>query len=269
MSAFGTDRVVGAEEPALAAPSHDRLAHLGGVDVPWRLVRARRRTIGFVVDGRGLEVRAPRSVSLAEIEAGLAEKARWIARTWQRVAARARDVEAARTVWGDGTCVLWKGRPLVVRLRGALEGENPPRRTEPGLDEGGDPPVLVLDLPADAGPSAIRAATRAWLERAALRAVSERAAVHAATLGVRVTRIGLSDAKTRWGSAGTDGAIRLHWRLVQLAPDLLDAVVAHEVAHLREMNHGPRFWAHMARLVADPAATRRRLREAAATLAPF
>jgi predicted metal-dependent hydrolase len=103
----------------------------------------------------------------------------------------------------------------------------------------------------------------------ALREFHARAAVHAAALGVRVTRIGLSDAATRWGSATADGAIRLHWRLIQLAPDLLDAVVAHEVAHLREMNHGPRFWALMARLVADPAGTRRRLRDAAASLAPF
>ena len=264
MTAFGGGT---AAAPAPApVPPHDRIARLGGVDVPWRLVRARRRTIGFVVDARGLEVRAPARVPLVEIEAGLAEKARWIARTWRRVSARAGALEAARVDWRDGAVVPYRGAPLTVRLRGAVDAA--PRQLALGFAPA-DACPLVLDLPADATPAAIRDATRVWLAQEAMRACRERAAVHASTLGVRVTRIGLSNATTRWGSAGTDGAIRLHWRLIQLPPDLLDAVVAHEVAHLVEMNHGPRFWQVMARLVPDAAGTRRRLREAAATLGPF
>lgn len=263
---------------------HDRVVRLGAVDVPWRLVRLRRRTIGFVVDRYGLEVRAPLRVTLAEIEAGLAEQGRWIVRTWQRVAARAGALDAARTVWRDGVTVSYRGRPLLIRVRGGgggalpagpgsgqctLDFDTPPAPSVPGLDATAEPPVLVLGLDADAGPDAIRAATRRWLEAQALDAVTERAGVHAAALGVRVTRIGLSNASTRWGSAGADGAIRLHWRLVQLEPDLLDAVVAHEVAHLREMNHGPRFHRLLAGLTPDPVGARRRLRAAAASLAAF
>ena len=61
-------------------------------------------------------------------------------------------------------------------------------------------------------------------------------------LGVRYTRLSLSSAQTRWGSASADGSIRLNWRLIHFALHTIDYVVAHELAHLREMNHSPRFW---------------------------
>jgi predicted metal-dependent hydrolase len=64
----------------------------------------------------------------------------------------------------------------------------------------------------------------------------------AARLGVRYSRLSLSSAQTRWGSASVDGSIRLNWRLIHFAMPTIDYVVAHELAHLREMNHSPRFW---------------------------
>jgi predicted metal-dependent hydrolase len=79
-----------------------------------------------------------------------------------------------------------------------------------------------------------------------------------------VTRLSLSSAKTRWGSANAGGAIRLHWRLVQYPLATIDYVVAHELAHLREMNHGPRFWAVVGSVVPDYRAARRPARQRAA-----
>ena len=70
---------------------------------------------------------------------------------------------------------------------------------------------------------------------------------HAAALGVRARRITLRDQKSRWGSCTSDGNLSFSWRLVLAPPIVLDYVAAHEVAHLSEMNHGPRFW----RLVED------------------
>ena len=64
----------------------------------------------------------------------------------------------------------------------------------------------------------------------------------ATRLGVRMTRLALSSASTRWGSASADGSIRLNWRLVHFALPVIDYVVTHELAHLREMNHSPAFW---------------------------
>ena len=55
-------------------------------------------------------------------------------------------------------------------------------------------------------------------------------------------RVILRDTKSRWGSCTTDGVLSFSWRLILAPRHVMDYVVAHEVAHLREMNHGPRFW---------------------------
>ena len=71
---------------------------------------------------------------------------------------------------------------------------------------------------------------------------------HATALGVTPRAIRLKDTRSRWGSCAPDGTLAFSWRLV-MAPDwVLDYVVAHEVAHLRELNHSARFWAHVDRL---------------------
>ena len=64
----------------------------------------------------------------------------------------------------------------------------------------------------------------------------------AAALGVSYTRLTLRDQRTRWGSCSSNGALSFNWRLVLAPHDVLDYVVVHEVCHLAEHNHGPRFW---------------------------
>ena len=59
---------------------------------------------------------------------------------------------------------------------------------------------------------------------------------------MRVRRLSVSSAATRWGSASADGSVRLHWRLIHFALPVIDYVTTHELAHLREMNHSPAFW---------------------------
>lgn len=87
-----------------------------------------------------------------------------------------------------------------------------------------------------------------FLRTEAKRRIAVLAAKHAATLGVKARGIRMKDTRTRWGSCAPDGILAFSWRLV-MAPDwVLDYVVAHEVAHLREMNHSARFWMHVERL---------------------
>jgi predicted metal-dependent hydrolase len=90
-----------------------------------------------------------------------------------------------------------------------------------------------------------------FLKREARKALEARVLHHAASLGVKPSRITVRDTASRWGSCSTARALSFSWRLI-LAPDfVLDYVVAHEVAHLREMNHGPRFWSHVRGLICD------------------
>ena len=102
--------------------------------------------------------------------------------------------------------------------------------------------TLHIGLPHTAAPEQIRDAVQSWLQRQARRVFEERCALFAQALNVRIKRLSLSSAATRWGSASADGSVRLNWRLIHFALPVIDYVVTHELAHLREMNHSPAFW---------------------------
>jgi predicted metal-dependent hydrolase len=82
-----------------------------------------------------------------------------------------------------------------------------------------------------------------WLKKQAKLEIAPRAHAYAEQIGKRINRISIKDTKTRWGSCSSDGNLSFSWRLVLAPEDVLDYVVAHEVAHLRELNHSARFWA--------------------------
>jgi predicted metal-dependent hydrolase len=238
--------------PVYRHPLAEREALLDGVRVGYRFRRARRRSIGFVVDADGLTVSAPRWVTRAAIDDALQEKATWVTAKLAEQGERSRRLEAARVVWRDGAQFPFLGRTVQLQLDA--------RTTGAVLHEDG---VLRLGLPAHAAPAQIRDAAQGWLQRQARRVFDERCRLYAERLDVRVTRLALSSATTRWGSAGADGAIRLHWRLVHFALPVVDYVVAHELAHLREMNHGPKFWALVQSVIPDVDAARGALRDEA------
>ncbi len=213
---------------------------LGEHRVAYALRRARRRSIGFVVGPEGLVVSAPRWVGVAEIEAALREKSAWILRKLHEQRERAHRMAAARVDWHDGTTIPFLGENVIVVLDPRVTGAvlETAANTLPGLTR----LTLHVGLPQHAQAEQIREAVQSWLQRQARRIFEERCALFAARLSVRIKRLSLSSAATRWGSASADGSIRLNWRLVHFALPVIDYVVTHELAHLREMNHSAAFW---------------------------
>ena len=224
----------------LRHPRANREACLSGHTVAYEFRRARRKSIGFVVGSDGLVVSAPRWVGRAEVDAALQEKARWILAKLQEQDERARRLASSRVDWRDGTTIPFLGETVIIVLDTRSTGAvlHTAEDTLPGVPR----LTLHVGLPQSAAPEQIRDAVQSWLQRQAKRIFDERCRHFAAQLGVRMTRLSLSSANTRWGSAGADGAIRLHWRLVHFAMPTIDYVVAHELAHLREMNHSGAFW---------------------------
>lgn len=217
-----------------------RIVLAGGHLVAYALQRSRRRSIGFAVCTEGLTVRAPRWLGQAEVEAALHAKASWILRKLQEQRQRGERLAAARVDWREGATLPFLGQTLTLvldpRITGArLQGAEQPLPGVPHL-------TLHLGLPQQARPEQLRDAVQSWLQRQARRVFEERCALYAPRLGVQVRRLALSSATTRWGSASADGSIRLNWRLVHFAMPVIDYVVTHELAHLREMNHSPAFW---------------------------
>ncbi len=233
-------RAAGLTPAVFRHPRAERELRLGEHLVGYAFRRARRRSIGFSVGPEGLAVSAPRWVTMADVEAALQEKSGWILRKLQEQRERAQRIEAKRIEWHDGTSVPFLGEQVIVVLDPRAPGAvlNADAEALPGVPR----LVLHVGLPQNAAPAQIRDAVQSWLQRQARRVFEERCTHFAQALGVRVRRLSLSSAQTRWGSASADGSIRLHWRLIHFALPVIDYVVAHELAHLREMNHSPAFW---------------------------
>jgi predicted metal-dependent hydrolase len=226
--------------PHFQHPRAARSIALAGHQVGYEFRRARRRSIGFVVGTDGLSVSAPRWVAVAEVEQALQAKAGWILRKLHEQQERARRLQAAKVVWQDGTSLPFLGETVIVLLDARVTGAqlNSDAQALPGVPR----LTLHLGLPQAASQDQIRELVQTWLQRQARRVFEERCAHFAPKLGVRVKRLSLSSAATRWGSASADGSVRLNWRLIHFALPVIDYVVTHELAHLREMNHSPAFW---------------------------
>ena len=248
-------------EPAPTAfrhPRSQRDIRLGEHVVAYELRRARRRSIGFVVGVDGLSVSAPRWVGVAEVEAALREKSAWILRKLHEQRERSQRLAAARVDWRDGSTIPFLGDTVILVLDPRATGAvlHIAEDTLPGVPR----LTLHLGLPQAAAAEQIRDTVQSWLQRQARRIFEERCALFTARLGVRMTRLTLSSASTRWGSASADGSIRLNWRLVHFGLPVIDYVVTHELAHLREMNHSAAFWDVVRQALPDFEAARGALR---------
>ena len=205
--------------PLRAGPAH------GSVECPVRWQRsARARKMSLRIDPCAGEVvvTLPPRASRRQGMALLTAHAAWVT---ERLGALAPVVPFA-----DGARVPLGGVPHAVRHAPELRGGVVLREGE----------ILVS---GEAG--FLRRRVADFLRAEARRRIAVLAGPHAAALGVRPRAVRLKDTRTRWGSCAPDGTLAFSWRLV-MAPDwVLDYVVAHEVCHLRELNHSPRFWAHV------------------------
>lgn len=243
-------------------PQATRETVLGSARVAYEFKRGKRKTIGFVVGAEGLSVRAPRWVTLRDVDAAIKEKADWILRKLLETRQRHARVEATRIEWKDGAQFPFMGETVVIRLD-PKHGFASVGGTLDASDDGSGPRVLRLAVAQNAEASQIRDAAQAWLMRHARRLFIERLDHFAPRLGVRWQKLSLSNAATRWGSASVDGSIRLNWRLIHFRLPVIDYVVAHELAHLRVMDHSQRFWETVESVVPDYDLLRQQLKDEA------
>lgn len=214
-------------------------AVIGGSLVPYTIKRSgRRRAISLRIDETGLRVGAPLDASQRAIEKVLHAHGDWVLIKLREWAERA----APAAQWVDGARLMLLGRPLTLRCtddaaRAQLCGE-------------------TLAAPR----SSTEQHVVALLRDAALACFRDRVGHYCDALSLPHPEVRLSTARTRWGSCHIEGRILLNWRMIQMPMALIDYVVAHEVAHLREMNHSKRFWAVVGTLIPDYNARRKAIR---------
>jgi predicted metal-dependent hydrolase len=203
--------------------------------------RARRMVLRVAQSGRGPTLTLPPGVPLARARAFLRDQEDWL----RRHLAASPGGRAVR----DGSVLPFGDASLTVRAH--------PGRSMLCADG-------ILHVPGNPASFAPRVA--AYLREEARRACVAGVVRHAARLGLRPGRISLRDPRSRWGSCTASGDLMFSWRLVLAPAFVLDYVVAHEVAHLREMNHSPRFWAVVRGLCPDYEIPREWLRRNGGTL---
>lgn len=202
---------------------------------------ARRRAISILVDEEGLRIGAPWNATQNAIERLLQQHAAWVLKKlaeWELRRAPARQ-------WVDGEMLMLLGEPFTLKLA-------------PDVAD-----VRIADTQLVVGTAAGASVSRRaldWLHTQALACFQDRVEHYRKIIDVPAPHVLLSSARTRWGSCHSSGRIHLNWRLIQAPVRLIDYVAAHEVAHLVEMNHSPRFWRTVGRLVPDYAACRKELR---------
>ncbi|MCX8017351.1 MAG: M48 family metallopeptidase [Rhodocyclaceae bacterium] len=224
---------------------------LNGRLVSYRLRRDRRR-LSMRIDETGLTVGAPRGLPLAEIERFILAHGAWVLAKLDEFAARP---TRRHLPIHDGATLPVLGRPASVRV---IAGAN---RGYWKMATAGE----ELWLAARPGADLARLARRA-LQRRALDHFAPRLADMTRRLDLSPPPLALSSARTRWGSCSATRGIRLNWRLIHLPVELIDYVIAHEAAHLLEMNHGPRFWALVEHLYPNWRQARETLKRAGSAL---
>lgn len=224
-----------------------RAALLAGKNVSYTLKRStRRRSIGLRVDDRGLTVCVPARTSEKWLHSVLQEKADWVVEKldgWQM-----RKPAALR--WADGETIPYKGELLALRVEQSLFAA-------PAHRHGSELRVFVVD---GSNAAHIEQTVQRWYRFEAEQLFAERVTHYARLLYVSPREVKLSTAKTQWGSCTPQGSVRLNVQLIKLPQRLIDYVVAHELAHLREMNHSAAFWRVVESACSDYAKLRKELR---------
>ncbi len=234
-----------------AAESHHRvyLKAKTGTSVPVRVhVDKRARGVSVRIDPTAREAVATAPAPRYALDAisFASERVEWIA---ERLGAL-----PAPVLFKPGAYIPLRG--VIHRLSHSETGR------AVRIDRSGLVPLLLVPGAREA----FADRTRAFFRAAARNDFADRVAVHAETLKVSPRSITIKDTRSRWGSCSTDRRLNFSWRLVCAPPFALDYVAAHEVAHLKEMNHSARFWRQVERCVPNWKEARRWLEERGSAL---
>jgi predicted metal-dependent hydrolase len=225
----------------------------------YTLMRSKRRSIGFLIDDDGLRITAPKWVTLAEIDNAIHEKQRWIFAKLNERRERSVHRLQPQMQWRDGATLPYLGADITLRIRAD-------RAT--GIAYDAIVRELTVCLPAEAAEQQLKDRVQSWMQLQAKTIFAARLPMYAEKLDVRYRSFALSSAMTQWGSCTADGKIRLNWRLIHFSLPLIDYVIAHELSHLREMNHSPRFWATVQSVFPEFQAAKQALRDRAPETLP-
>ena len=241
---------VGASESALLRKHlavEQRATVLAGQSIAYTLKRSsKRRSIGLRIDDRGLTVSIPLRATEHWLNEVLQDRASWVVEKlagWQ-------SLKVEPLAWRDGEIIPYLGDVLILRIIPTMNFAITVQRQQ----------ELHVSFRGEMTALRVERAVTVWYQQQAMALFTSRIAYFSMKLGVLPLSVRLSSAKTQWGSCSSKGNVSLNLQLIKLPMDLIDYVVVHELAHLREMNHTVKFWNVVAGLSPDYERLRRKLK---------
>ena len=209
----------------------------------YNLIRSKRKTLGLYIRGGVLEVRAPLKMPKHEIEKFIVSKEKWITNKLAHSQEQVRSSEKFQLDYGDSVLYLGNEYPVISKVGNRVGFEN------------------GFYVPPNLSSEEIRSACVQIYRMLAKRDITNRVIEFSKQMGVTPTAVKINGAKTRWGSCSSRKSLNFSWRLIMADSDVVDYVVAHELAHLIEMNHSQKFWTIVENTLPDYRQRKQRLRE--------
>lgn len=208
-----------------------------GETISYLLEHRPRRTVGLKITADGLVVHAPKRIFAFQLNQILQEKSGWILDKLKvRAANQVNAIE-----WVDGEHLLYLGQDIQLSIV--------KNRSNKALFL--DANTLIMATPTPDNHALIQRKVVQWYQKQAMADFARRLTILATKLGVPTPPLRLSNAKSRWGSCNSRGEVRLNWRLLQASPSIINYVICHELAHLKQMNHSAKFWEVVESLFSD------------------
>jgi len=198
-----------------------------------KITRTKRKTLALYISNGVLEVRAPMKMPMHEIERFIASKEKWITGKLAHSAEQTKQREMFQLHYGDSIFYLGNEYPIAAK-----DGKHI------GFDNS-------FYMPPNLSPDEVKSACVQIYRNLAKSELTNRVNSFAKFMSVAPSSVKINGAKTRWGSCSARGNINFSWRLMMANSDVVDYVVVHELAHLKEMNHSPKFWAIVVSVLPD------------------
>jgi len=211
----------------------------------YTLIRSRRKTLAIhITKAATVEVRAPMKAPCADIDRFVASKEKWITAHLGKLISNLAEKSAFSLGCGDKLTLCGKEYPIIAKngSHAGFSGEN-------------------FYIPPDLRPEQIKPMIVRLYKLIAKQFIEPKIAKFAASMGVAPTAVRINSAKTRWGSCSGRNSLNFSWKLMMAGEDVIDYVVVHELAHIKEHNHSQRFWAAVAEAMPDYAARKRKLKD--------
>ncbi len=228
-------------------------------EIPIEVIKSNRKTIVLEIKpDAAVYIRVPILLSQKKIEAVIKNKEEWIIKHHEALVNYKASMDTAENTYSSGTEIpLFNGDFL--SLEAGESGRDV--KTQVFLNKEGERrPRLIMDIPSMEH-QVVRKCIMNWLQSYAKDLLDEKAKQYAGKMQVAFHQISVRDQKTRWGSCSSKRNLSFNWKLVMMPEDIINYVVVHELAHLKQMNHSPQFWNEVGKILPDYRVSRSWLKE--------